>query len=505
MEFCLEKNQYIVIYGYTERGINVKKILQKEGFSNLLFIDQRVVDSTDDIVMSFLEFRSVYGDENRENVTIFISLQNAVEHQNIAEKFFENGYSKIIFLPANPRCNEKNAAVMRCYYNKLIRGIVHLTERIPDYREIVEETALFINRGLIEDENDYVKLWMHFSNIFVNKSQTHVIDLHKEYYGKCLAVVDHYQAIFTYFEKGEESKALEKYISAQGYMNSDGSFLMDKIEDRYKLWCLYKDELNRGMSFFISSAPEVIANEQGGFNICDGLHRAIFLFMKGFSYLPVKMKKELFYQKYDDCKLVKIREFIKKQNMTSTITPIEHPAFYHFPHKVEYREMDNLVSIQKYLGTTDLSEFSFLDWGGCECYYARNMRKMLENVNPGQIAGVVSTEVEMQFMKLLLEILGIKDVQLWMEYQAEHIFSVIYDIVYVTGKKFSEYSNLFKSYSENSAWLLFLESGDQEFKKNKKAIMKQGRFDRYNVLRKYYAEHETRVLAVFEKGAKLDS
>lgn len=500
MAFYLENDQYIAIYGYTERGINLKKVLQREGFSHILFIDQRSVDDTEDIVMTFLEFKSTREYSNK-NVTIFISLQNAIAHQKIAEELFESGYSKIIFLPANPRCNAETAARMRGYYNKLIMGKACLSEQIPDYREIVEEKAIYVKNGLIE-ENDYVKLWMHVNNIFVNKAQTNVIDLHREYYGKCLAVVDHYQAIFTYFEKGEESEAIEKYMSAQGYINSDGSFSMDKIEDRYRLWCLYKDELNRGMSFFISSAPEVIANEQGGFNICDGLHRAVFLFMNGFSYLPVKMKKELFYQKFDDGKIIRIREFMKNHGMTRTITPIEHPAFYHFPCEMEHREMDNLVSIQKYLGTMDLSEISFLDWAGRECYYARNMRKMVEGIKTGQIVGMVSTETEMQFVKLMLELLDIKGIQLCMESQTEHIFSVKYNIVFAMGKKLSEYSNLLRNYSENMSWLLFLESGAQEFNENIEIIMQQGSFDRYKVLRKYYAEQETKVLAVLEKCTK---
>lgn len=498
MAFSLSEDQYIAIYGCTQRGINVKKILQQTGFSNFLFIDQKSTEYMDETVMTFFEFESAYKNSS-EKVTIFISLQNAIEHQKIAERLSGCGYDKIIFLPANPRCNEKAAAQMRRYYNRLLTGKVCVAEQIPDYREIVEDTALYIKNGVIEDDSGYVKLWMHINNIFVNKAQTTVIDLHREYYGKCLAAVDHYQAVFKYFEVGEESEALWKYMSAQGYRNSDGSFSKVKIEDRYKLWCLYKNELNRGMSFFISSAPEVIANEWGGFNICDGLHRAVFLFMRGFSYLPVKMKRELFYQKYENSKLTKIREFMKNREMTCTITPIEHPAFYCFPCKMTHGEMDNLVSVQTYLGTMNLSGLNILDWGRCECYYARNMKKMAGDVKTGQIVGVVSTETEMEFVKLLLETLDIEGMRLCTESQIEQIFSVKYDIVFLMGKKFGSYRDWLESYGDHVSWLLFLEAGDLEFHENIEEVMKQGRFDRYKVLRKYYSEQETKVLAVLER------
>lgn len=52
---------------------------------------------------------------------------------------------------------------------------------------------------------------------------------------------------------------------------------------------LYEKEFGVNRDFFLDSAPKVIWNEKGYFNILDGHHRVMYLFYKGVWDIPVKI------------------------------------------------------------------------------------------------------------------------------------------------------------------------------------------------------------------------
>lgn len=457
MAFRLAENEVVAIYGYTKRGIEIKEYLKEQGVYRIFFVDRRKVDNNE-IIYTYSEFASAYRDNI--NVRIIISLQNAMEHQKIADDLFRDNFCNIIFLPASKSGNTEKKCYMRKIYNQFIDGTFSVENEIPSYDEIFGRFCIKVENGIIQQEENEIIFWMKMQNIFVNNAREKVVEENLKYYGRNLATVKHYQALFEWFEKGIKNENFDEYIRVQNFFDEKGDYRIDKIIDRYRLWILYKEELNKGMDFFISSAPKMVMNNRGGLNITDGLHRCIFLYMQGFAYMPVKLNKTEFDRCFRTKALSEIVTFINENKLSCSITPIEHPAFYGFPCEKETVEPTVLDAVQKFIGVLPLEDMNILDVSDYNSYFARYMSKMKLHSGNGRIVTVEMQKEKYEFANLLNDLLGISDVEVVKSIDWEWDEKMQFDFVFLMGH-FDKYKSdllTMKKIGSITRKLLFIET-----------------------------------------------
>ncbi|MBD5522958.1 MAG: hypothetical protein HDR04_00780 [Lachnospiraceae bacterium] len=445
MPYRLDKGKTIGIYGYTPNGIRIKKYLEQNGFNDIVFIDKYVQGKTEIKIYSADQI----GDMAQMDITVIISLQNAIAHQNIAEHIFAAGINRVIFLPASFRGKINQMNNMRKIYNLLIANSYRFDEPIPFYDELLPIYSIRAENGIIDQNNAETTFWMKTQNIFVNNARQQVVTENIKYYGRSLAAAVHYQALFEYYEKGIDGRNLREYLSAQNYLDKQGEYIKEKILDRYQLWHMYKRELNRGMDFFIASAPKVVMNDRGGLNITDGLHRCIFLYLQNLAFIPVKMDTDEFIEKYKTTALNDIIDFMRTNEITHTVTPIEHPAFHDFPCEKEDVEPSVLGAIQSYIGVNIIEQLSILDISDYNSYFARYISKMKLQNDKGRIVAVETEWKEYQFAKLLNILLGIRDVEVQYAQDLAELQDEAFDMTFVMGKS--------KEYKKSDRYLQFLD------------------------------------------------
>lgn len=498
MSFCLGKCIKIGLYGYTNRAKYIGSLLKEIGIEEIFFIDQNAKNITNENVYTLKEI--IKKNHNQlEAISIIISLQSAVLHSKIAEIIHDAGINKIIFLPIGTECSLLESVSMRRYYNDLINGYINMEEEIYSYNEIVKKGVDY-KKGIIYQNKRITTFWAHVNNIYVNDYSENITEINKEYYGKPLAVIDHYQALFKYFQEGKDNESLRKYVQAQNYQKKDGTYDEKKLEERYELWNNYKVEFNRGMEFFISSAPEVSINKVGGFNIKDGLHRTIFLYLQELIYIPVTLKTEIFDYIYSKEKLAQVIQYMNEKRIRKLRTPIEHPAFYQFPCEKENREPSVLRSIQQYIGTIETYSWNILDISDYNSYFARIMSRRMKS----EEGYICSVETELQWYELakkINELLNVQNVDLIYKDKINDLKNKNFHLVFALGRWSGDnYSpEIIALLDKITEGMLFWESHSKTADGEVKKILENTSFNNQKLLFQYYDGIDCKKVYVLEK------
>lgn len=457
MPFQLKYSDTIAVYGDTLRAEIIIQTMREKGFKNLFIIDQVKQENK---VVTFEQL--IKHGEKLDNIVVVISLQNAMAHSMIADKFFRYGIRKIVFLPADIRTQSITADIMRRNYNILINGDIDTNTRLPYYNEIIPQYKIRTTNGVIFQDDDMTVFWAHINQIYINNTRRHVVEENEIYYGRPFILADHYQALFNYFERGVITSSLDRYMKAQSYINEAGSFNMEKLQDRYLLWLLYKKEFNRGMYFFISSASEVTMRANGGLNIIDGLHRLIFLYLQNVSYFPVKMKTEEFKVLYND-ECLGNEHISKFQHKIDNLKfPIEHPAFYQIQAGRAGIEPSILSAIRLFIGLSDIEDYNVLDISTLNGYFARNISMMKRKSGNGKIYSIELDKEEFLFTEYINNLLGTSSICNIFNDNLLCINNIIFDLVFAIGRyeTLSDFCNWLPSISNCTKRFLFWETED---------------------------------------------
>lgn len=483
--FCLEKCQSIGIYGYNKRGKYLKKFLEGNGIDNIFFIDQNAEKISEKNVYSIEKLRSI----DKDVCGIVISLQNAIAHKSVSEEIYKMGISKIVFLPVGRKYSEKETMTLRKYYNELISGIADTGAELPLYSQIVSEIKIKNENGIISQNMNFTVFWMNIHNLYLTEHEEWFEEVNNIYSGKPILLLDYYQAFLQFLEDGKDNELVDKYMAIQGYKKPDGSYDDKILAGRYELWCLYKEEINRGMDFFCSSPVRVKINDKGGFEIIDGMHRTTFLYMQKFMYIPVILETEVFERIYPECSLKNLEEYMEKNAVYKLCTPIEHPAFYQFPCIKEKQEPSVLSAIQKYLGTADDEMWDILDISDYNSYFARMMSKRSRKKGmAGCIHSVESDEKMFILAEYINEVLHIKNVKLLLQKDIlmlpEKKYNVVFALERWSGKNFTR--EVIEFIDRITKGILFWENtsliADEEIQK----ILKYTSFKEYRLIFQYF-------------------
>ena len=275
MSFAITGKEGIVIYGAGERGKRFAELFCERGFYVRAVLDRERVEPLKlrgGGVISVVN-PDRYVPDSREEIVV-ISLLNGRQHDSVAELLYQIGFEKIIYLPWKIEQNKKLMSDMRRLYNTILEGKCFL-DNIPAYSDIVKD---FTDDNLTDVDN---VMYLPAENLFSAEESNQENMINSEVLLR----------LYHYLDKAEGD--CTDYLKEQvvDSPNADVDRAL-RLKDRYKLYEYFEKAFRINREFFEDSAPRVIWNPHGYFQLGDGAHRTAFLIYKGMKELPVRIREE---------------------------------------------------------------------------------------------------------------------------------------------------------------------------------------------------------------------
>jgi len=380
--FCFSKGLQIILYGVNSNSENLYKSLTNAGYTVTAYFDRRYEELNGKYPVP------VYGLEkhpftnwDKTDVCVVIMLQNAMQHEMIAMELLRQGFHKVLFAPMKSRVEQKTALTFRYQYNVLLSGQFQMLREIPFLEGTILQSELDPVHSIIQDDKTFKIIWCPAELIYTNSARLCKTPESLQYADIPLCSLVPFVRMFEYLQgnRGDPGRYLDEYgVNSCKYTNplTDAAVVLQRGE----LLSIYKNALNKGMDFFISSAPPAeFSAERGVFNLIDGHHRSLFLVMQEFRYIPVRISQSD-YEKWDRaCKDTELRSYLDKGGKRF---PILHPRYHKINEAANQNDLLQLESIQKYLsddqsiGRRLLKGNHVLDLTDTYGYYARNALRM---------------------------------------------------------------------------------------------------------------------------------
>ena len=487
--FSISKGMPILLYGAGELGHRVLNDLRKNGYSPVGFVDRSV--SSDDQL-------PVYGLSDiprllvNDDTVVIVTLSNGMIHEEIARSLHEIGFNNICYIPYTVSCDAAATGLMIERYSQIVDiGVANIGE-MPAY-DALNSTALSCEASVIRRIGDVMAVWVPYNLIYVLDRKGWKGDLSNVFVSdaicdRCIATFSEYVSFFSFLEQGIGS--VEQYVDLLRFNKTvHPSAVEEKLEERNKLFRFYKNHFNRGMDFFISSAPLVSWNNNGYFNLLDGHHRTIFLYSQNLTYLPVKMSEEDFLRWSNRKKLRAVTDYIRKFDIVEIAAPVEHPAFINLPVKYDGTGKAVLASIVEFLFDHSAEGKSVLDVSGYGGYFARNLSRILRSQD------VTCVDPEVDLCKLFDAMLNMDGA---VQYADTRVFGGMdFDIAVVMNPFRTDEVVDFKRVFEITNQFVFVELPSLRSEEVASEVITDSSFSSFQVLKKYLESGRMVELGVF--------
>ena len=286
--FEFNKECKIAIYGSGVGGISLYKELLQNEYEVLYFIDQigrpgLKIEGKDVINLNDLKMQT------SKDIVIFISLQNALIHEEIAAQLFALGYDRLLYYPSSNSYE----------YMKIMREI-YINIQCKDFSRIIRVPKyLARNDNIILENSMHVALWV---NVEIVRFKT------KEMLSRPLAVANRLKAAQKKWNKyaGKPLIEIKPYIELFRYLEGSGNYPEEYLDlmrpgateeekeallnDREKMYLIYERSRKYDPDMLIF-APIQVEYSENCLYVIDGMHRAIYLYLQGYEMIPVIMYK----------------------------------------------------------------------------------------------------------------------------------------------------------------------------------------------------------------------
>lgn len=368
-----------VIYGAGEVGNICCKRLRENGYCVAAAIDKnrcggQIIDGIytykiEDFPNNFAQI---------DELTVVICLADGLAHRSVADTLYKIGFQYIIFLPLDYCINDLEKAQLTRTYNKVLDGISDRIQIIIKNYKNYYLKDMDVSNCILNTEKEQYTVWLGMELLFTeslklwegDKTKIHGRDEIKD---KNIANDDPHEMLFRYFDLGTED--YERYFSSYKGEKTDEQ-KRKELEKREKLYRLFKQEHNKGMRFFIESAPRVVWNPRNYFNLVGGHHRTMYLLSERHTVFPVIVSKKDFIKW---CNTVVYNEFIvyiRTHHIERLYAPLPHPGMLNFPVECENFGETKLKCIMRFLAHENISSMEILDCSRGQGYYARNMERI---------------------------------------------------------------------------------------------------------------------------------
>lgn len=368
----------VLIYGAGGLGRKVASEISEQGYRIIAFIDKNG-DAIHDIEGTpvFTIEKTAEVIQDKSDYTIVICLHNALWHQDTALELNKIGFDNLIFLPVGKQYDYKKKSIMENIYGLCMDTDYSSMVNIPTYQALCD-FEYTCKDAVISEDSTSVIVWMDITSIYTNKAlKQRGNDITKQYGSVSVCALKPYNEMFHYCKYGEGD--IELYCKAfKKVQNANDIYTeFEFIYDRIILYKMLKKELNLGIQYFVNSAPQLKwDNECKKFYVLEGHHRIAFLYMEGFRRIPIKISKDDFEIWKNETVYQECKNYILKCYGNKLRTPIDHPGFFLFDSDYEDVNPTQLMIMQEYIGTMELSDKVFCDLSADNGYYARAFMKM---------------------------------------------------------------------------------------------------------------------------------
>lgn len=312
--FDINKKTPVMLYGYSTRGIPVYEQMKTAGYAVKGFFDRNAVKLRERGQENIWTVEE-YDIRDREAVVIVICFENAIEQNKVAGFLYKNGFNKIVYLPMGIGYQQSVAMQMRRIYNFLLEERYDLLKEIPEYEELQAGCDTW---NIIKKDNGRYTVWMPIEYVYTDnviripyaeekqKNKDFINFVHK--FMDIPLYMNHiYLSLYRYFlGQSELDENYFRFQDLEDRREDFGIYRVRLLKDRYQLFCIFDQEFNRGDAFFVDSAPGAVWNEKGYFNLTDGHHRSAFLYIMGYTSLPIVITEDDY---------IKYNRFIKNREL----------------------------------------------------------------------------------------------------------------------------------------------------------------------------------------------
>lgn len=182
-------SKHFYLYGYNNRAETVQKNLIDSGMDVISIIDTNKKGSN---IISPEKLKYL---RNKADICVYICMQNAMQHEIVAEKLFYMGFRYIVFLPVSSKYNMQ-AYKMVELWNRIYEGGIDSSNEIPRYETFLKKDNL--------RKNNIVYAPMEL--VFTDKN---TIDSYKKWENKHISLFKPYNQLYKcIYEGGETSSRL---------------------------------------------------------------------------------------------------------------------------------------------------------------------------------------------------------------------------------------------------------------------------------------------------------
>lgn len=258
-------NKRIYLYGCNHRSEVVFGRIKASGVRVTAFVDKSKKGAN---IINPQELELV---DDKDNVCIYICMQNAMQHEIVADMLFSMGFHYIVFLPVSSKYNMQ-AYKMVELWNRIYEYGINSSIEIPRY-----ETFIMDDKSC---KNNIVYAPMEL--VFTNNAN---FPWYEKWSDKHISLYEVYNQLYRYIYMGGD----RPYIYLQDNFKLLCKEKQSTLRDRVILYESLSARINNDSLYYQNMICPVEVSESGVFNLKDGHHRANLAFHLGKDFLPVKI------------------------------------------------------------------------------------------------------------------------------------------------------------------------------------------------------------------------
>lgn len=279
--FNVSPDSRIAIYSAGLFGRETVDKLKERNYEVCCIIDRNPVccEYKNIPVISVTEIELLH---NIEDLVFFICLRNGLLHEDIARILYGYGVNKIIYLPDGKSLDKMHR--YRQNYRFMTMGEFENMSHVPVY---FPEKSQYI----ICETNKSIVFWCSCEDLYIQKkNKNNPWEDPEDYIDIKVRDADYYFNLFYFLRGGVKKKDVMKYMMLQGYHTEAQQ--EECLSDRMHLYETYENAMKYDPYFFADSPAKSVYRKENTLYILDGVHRTVYLMLKGYDRVPVQVKKE---------------------------------------------------------------------------------------------------------------------------------------------------------------------------------------------------------------------
>ena len=303
--FRLDREKKVVVYGAGEKGRQVCRFMQDIGIEVLYIMDRNESLWGTVVPCGGERCAAIWGldkgtESDKEGIVVICTMENAFQHEKVAEALYGRGYQNIIFLPILHMDSEKSTLLYEVYNRILDRGFDAGTcPALPSYAELNAEMEKKGFYGHVFDiKKNRAVVYLPMELLFSETPQSEDLEAGQK---GCLLKFAHtnvmarsdYLELWSYLEtgSGECLPYIQTHFPEETW--GDPGIRHMVLEGRGRLLGLYDKEFRTYEDkFFLRSPASGYLSTNGQVCIKDGLHRITYRIIRDQWEAPVELREE---------------------------------------------------------------------------------------------------------------------------------------------------------------------------------------------------------------------